>query len=161
MAQPSTIVFGTYSFFDILCTINGPGGSFPLGTGAGVEEGGITIEPSGDKDTMVVGADGGVIHNLHADMSGRVIVRLQLTSPTNAALGLLYATQTVDSSLHGLNTIILTDLARGDNISARGCGFARAPTLTYAREGQMREWTFNAAVIDRLLGTGVINVTPL
>jgi hypothetical protein len=154
------IVYGTYGFGNIMASISGPGGSFPLGAGAGAAEEGITIEPDGDKVTKTVGADGAVMYNLHADMSGRVLIRLQKISPTNALLGAMYAVQITDSGLTGINTILVNDIARGDNISLRGCAFSRPPTLTYGTLGGVMEWAMYAAVIDRLLGSGAVNVTP-
>lgn len=159
--MPQTnVIFGTYGFTNIAASISGPGGSFPLGAGAGSAEEGITIEPDGDKVTKTVGADGAVMYNLHADMSGRVLIRLQKISPTNALLGAMYNLQITDSALNGVNTILVTDIARGDNISLRGCAFSRAPTINYGTTGGILEWSFFAAVIDRLLGSGVVNTTP-
>ena len=43
----------TYSFLDVQATIVGPGGAFSLGSGAGVAEEGISIEPTGEIDTML------------------------------------------------------------------------------------------------------------
>ncbi len=37
----------------------------------------------GPKNTMTIGADGEVMHSLHADKSGTVTVNLLKTSPTN------------------------------------------------------------------------------
>ena len=159
MSQPN-IVYGTYSFINCNATISGPGGSFPLGAGAGSAEEGITIEPDGDKVTKTVGADGAVMYNLHADQSGRILVRLQKISPTNFLLGAMHNIQITDSALTGLNTIVLNDIARGDNIALRGCAFSRWPTISYGTSGGILEWSFFAAVIDRLLGAGSVNVTP-
>jgi hypothetical protein len=153
------IVFGTYGFTNIAASISGPGGSFPIGAGSGSAEEGITIEPDGDKVTKTVGADGAVMYNLHADLSGRILIRLQKISPTNAQLGAMYNLQITDSALTGLNTIIVTDIARGDTISLRGCAFSRPPVITYGTLGGVQEWSLFAAVIDRLLGSGTVNVT--
>ncbi|MBU9403923.1 DUF3277 family protein, partial [Burkholderia multivorans] len=60
----------TYSFQDVTATIVGPGGAFSLGYGSANAEEGITIAQAGDKNTMTVGADGEVMHSLHADKSG-------------------------------------------------------------------------------------------
>jgi hypothetical protein len=158
--MPQTqVVFGTYGFGNVVASISGPGGSFPLGAGAGSAEEGITIEPDGDKVTKTVGADGAVMYNLHADMSGRILIRLQKISPTNALLSAMYNLQITDSALTGINTIIINDIARGDNISLRGCAFSRHPVITYGTLGGVQEWAFFAAVIDRLLGSGAVNVT--
>src|SRR5215472_4321031 len=105
----ANIIFGTYSFNNIVASFAGPSGSFPIGSGSGSAPEGITIEPDGDKVTKVVGADGAVMYNLHADQSGRIIVRLQKISPTNALLGAAYQSQITDSALTGVNTVVVND----------------------------------------------------
>lgn len=143
----------TYSFLAVQATIAGPGGNFNLGNGAGAAEEGITIEPAGDKSTMTIGADGAGMHSLHADKSGTVTVRLLKTSPQNAKLQAMYDLQTADSRLHGQNVIAITNTGSNDNIGCRGVAFKKAPTIAYAKDGAMMEWTFDAIAIDRLLGT--------
>lgn len=91
----------TYSFLDTQASIVGPGGSFSIGSGDGIAEEGITIEPAGDKNTMQVGADGTGMHNLHADKSGTITVRLLKTSPKNAMLMAMYNLQQTSAALWG------------------------------------------------------------
>lgn len=142
----------TYSFLSIVAGLVGPGGIVNLGQGAGASEEGITVDPSGDIDSMTIGSDGGGMHTLHADKSGRVMVRILKTSPTNAQLSAMYAFQTSSASQHGQNTITIVDSTRGDVITCRQCAFAKAPTIVYAKEGPALEWSFNAVQIDRTLG---------
>ena len=143
----------TYSFLNVNATIVGPGGAFNIGQGAGIAEEGITIEANGDKGTMTIGADGTGMHSLHADKSGTLTVRLLKTSPQNAKLQAMYDLQTADSRLYGQNVVTITDTGSNDNHGARGVGFKKKPTVVYAKEGQMMEWTFNAIAIDSILGT--------
>lgn len=144
----------TYSFLNVQCAIVGPGGAFNLGTGAGVSDEGITIAMVGEKDTMVVGADGSVMHTLNADKSGTLTVRLLKTSPTNAQLSIMYALQTVSSAMHGQNTVTIRDSARGDVTTCRLTAFRKQPTLSYTKAGAVQEWEFNVGIIDQLLGVG-------
>ena len=153
-------IYGTYSFINVTCSLMGPNANYPLGAGAGSAEEGITIEPTGDQATMTIGADGSGMYSLHADRSGRFLIRLLKISPTNALLMATFEADRSSSAFFGQNTIVVNDTARGDNISGRGVAIMRAPTIVYGREGAMQEWTLGAIVIDRLLGTGVINVTP-
>jgi hypothetical protein len=153
MALPSVGV--TYSFLDVVASINGPNGAFPIGSGSGVAEEGITIAFAEDQDTMSIGADGSGFHNLHAGQSGTVTVRYLMTSPTNSLLQSMYDLDRATPSTHGQNTIQITWLAGGDVTLARGCGFAKFPDLVYAKDGQMREWKFNAIFIAPLLGAGL------
>lgn len=143
----------TYSFLNVQAGIEGPGGAIDLSAGAGVAEEGITIEMNGDKDTMTIGADGTGMHSLHADKSGTVTMRFLKTSPTNAKLMAMYDLQTADSRLHGQNVITVVDSGSNDNTGCRGVAFKKKPTITYAKEGQFMEWSFNVVYIDTVLGT--------
>jgi hypothetical protein len=144
----------TFSFLNVHCSITGPGGSFQLGSGAGSAEEGITAEYAEEKNAMTIGADGSVMHSLHAGKSGKITVRLLKTSPVNAQLSQMYAAQTVSSALHGLNVITVNDSARGDLIAGRQCAFAKHPTVTYSKDGAMNEWEFHVGMLDMLLGSG-------
>jgi len=139
---------------DVAATIVGPGGSFSLGYGSGNAEEGITVEMVEDKNTMTIGADGSVMHSLHAGNGGTVTVRFLKTAPTNAQLSAMYDFQRVSSALWGNNTIVISDPARGDQTSCRNVAFKRQPTVTYAKDGGVQEWAFDCGQIDVLLGDG-------
>ena len=142
----------TYSFTDVQASLAGPTGSVQLGYGQGVSDEGITIDMAGDKNTMMIGADGEGMHSLHADKSGTITVRLLQTSPTNAKLQAMYDAQTLSSTLHGQNVIVIRNTASGDTHTARYCAFKRKPSISYAKDGKMIEWAFDALKIDSVLG---------
>jgi len=142
-----------YSFTDVMATLTGPGGIVMLGNGAGTAEEGITIEQIEDKETLTIGADGTPMHSLHAGRHGTVTVRVLKTSPTNAILQAMYDFQQLSSAFWGQNVLVVTHIASGDMASARSVAFRRAPTLTYAKDGGINEWGFNAGLVDRVLGT--------
>lgn len=141
-----------YSFMNFQCAINGPGGSINLGNGSGAAEEGITFSPTGNINTMTMGADGSGQHSLHADRSGKVTIRLLKASPTNKQLSAMYAAQTSSGSSHGQNTISGTDTLRGDSITCSQVAFSKAPDLTYGKEAGFVEWEFEAISIERTLG---------
>lgn len=143
----------TYSFQDVQATLAGPTGFIDLGYGAGVAEEGITVEMAGDKNTMMIGADGEGMHSLHADKSGTVTVRLLKTSPKNAQLMAMYDAQTLSSALHGNNVIVIRNPVSGDVTTCRSCAFKKKPPLNYKKDGDIVEWTFDSIKIDSLLGT--------
>jgi len=138
----------TYSFLDVQASIVGPGGSFSIGSGAGAAEEGITVEMVDDKNTMTIGADGTPMHSLHAGKAATVTVRLLKTSPVNSNLSSMYALQTSAGSLHGANVLVIKNPVTGDQITARAAAFKKFPTQTYAKDGGMVEWTFDAGVVD-------------
>jgi hypothetical protein len=144
----------SYSFLDAAAAITGPGGAFSIGPGAGNAEEGITVTMTENKNTMTIGADGSVMHSLHAGKSGTITVRLLKTSPTNKRLSDMYAVQTVSAALHGKNTIVVNDLARGDVITCSQVAFEKFSDITFAKEGGMNTWTFQAGVIDFDLASG-------
>lgn len=146
--------FTAYSFKDVQCSIVGPGGAFSLGSDAGVAEGGITIEMSSDKDTMLIGADGTSMHSLAAGQGGTVTIRLLKVSSVNFQLSALYDLQSSSSALWGLNTIVVSDISRGDVTTCLQCAFRRQPSNTYAKDGNIIEWAFNAGHVYELLGSG-------
>lgn len=143
---------GTYSFIDVNAAIAGPGGAFSLGYGSGVSEEGITITMAEDKDTMTVGADGEVMHSLHAAKHGTVTVKLLKTSPVNNKLMALYDLQSLSSSTWGNNVITVTNSVSGDAIACRSVAFKKIPDLNYQKDGGTNEWAFNAGKIDAVLG---------
>ena len=143
----------TYSFMDVQASLVGPTGSCSLGYGAATAEEGISIDMAGDKNSMMIGADGEGMHSLHADKSGTVTVRLLKTSPTNAILQAMYDAQTLSSALHGKNIITVTHSQSGDITVARSCAFKRKPSLSYKKDGDVMEWSWDAIKIDTILGT--------
>ena len=144
----------TYSFQDVVAAIAGVGGSINLAAGAGVAEEGITIESMEDKSVMTIGADGAGMHSLVANEASTVTIRLLKTSPVNKQLQEMYNQQTKSSANHGKNTITVRDAVRGDNITLTEVAFKKRPTVTYAKEGGMMEWTFDAVKTTAVLGSG-------
>lgn len=144
----------TYSFLDVNATLRAPNGVVSLGAGAGSAEEGITTAMAEDKNTQTTGADGKVMNSLHAANKGTITVRLLKTSPANAQLARMYAEQRQSSANWGQNTIVVSDTARGDFITAAECAFKKFPDIVYSKDGNMNEWTFDAGDIDQVLGGG-------
>jgi hypothetical protein len=149
----------TYSFVDVSATIVGPGGSFALGYGSCTAEEGISIAMLENKSTMTIGSDGCVMHSLHAGNGGTVTIRFLKTSGTNQLLQQMYDLQRVSSALWGQNTIVISDPARGDQISCSQCAFQKFPNVTFAKEGGTMEWIFDAGRIDMIFGDGTMGAT--
>jgi hypothetical protein len=152
------MIVGVYSFLDVIATITGPGGTFPIGSGSANAEEGISIEFIEDKDRMLIGADGSAMHSLNASKAGKVLVRLLKTSPVNEQLEQMYNFQTASSLTHGHNTIVVTNSITGDIYTCAGCAFTKFPRNDYAKEAGMLEWDFNVSEIDVVLGTSVFSV---
>lgn len=143
----------TYSFLDVACTLASDDGVIDVGYGAGVAEEGITFAMAGDKNTMIIGADGEGMHSLHADKSGQVTIRLLKTSPANAKLMNLYVLQQSSPRKWGKNTITMTNSGANDKASATKCAFKKAPDIANAKDGALLEWVFDSIKVDTKLGT--------
>ena len=143
-----------YSLKDVEASIEGPGGSFQIGSGIGLAEEGINIEPSGEVNIMTPGGDGEVMHSLKADRSGTLTLTVLRTSQTNARLMNLFNYQTSSSRYHGQNTVMVRNPVSGDVTTCTEVAFATKPGLPYAVEGGKLVWTFHAGKIDTILGTG-------
>jgi hypothetical protein len=143
----------TYSFLDFSASIVGPGGAFDLGYGSGNAEEGVTVAMLEAKNTMTIGADGSVMHSLHAGKGGTVTVNLLKTSPTNAKLSAMYNAQSLSSATWGNNVLGMRNSASNDVCVARSVAFQKVPDWQNAKDGSMVAWVFDAGMIDQLLGT--------
>ncbi|MDA4663255.1 DUF3277 family protein [Enterobacter hormaechei] len=142
----------TYSFLDVTASLTGPTGVIDLGQGSANSEEGITQTMGGNKNTMTIGADGEVMHSLHADKSGTITVTLLKTSPVNKKLSLAYNAQSQSSATWGNNVIVIRNTASGDIFTARSCAFQKQPDFNNAKEGGTVAWVFDCGKIDQLLG---------
>jgi predicted SPOUT superfamily RNA methylase MTH1 len=138
-----------------MASITGPSGTVSLGAGSAASDGGISIVMVEDKSTMTIGADGAVMHSLHAGKGSTVTVRLLKTSPTNQLLSQMYALDTSGSNVYGFNTISVRDLQLNDVVVCQQCAFAKFADVTYSKEGGEMVWTFHAGITDFILGSGI------
>lgn len=141
-----------YSFIDISASLTGTTGSIDLGYGSANSEEGITVAMTEAKNTMTVGADGAVMHSLHAGKSGTITVTLLKTSPVNKKLSLIYNAQTQSSATWGNNVIVIRNKASGDITTARSCAFQKQPDHANAKVGNTVSWAFDCGKIDQVLG---------
>lgn len=148
----------TYSFLDVVATIVGPGGGFPIGSSAGVADEGITIEYEEDKNMMVVGADGAIMHSLRANKKATCRLRLLKTSPTNALLSTLYNFQSTSSANWGTNVIVVSDVSRGDIWSCFSVAFKKHAQGVWPKDAPMIEWIFDVGRLEPLFGVGIPDV---
>jgi structural protein KPP10_ORF10 len=150
----------TYSFENVQATIAGPGGTFSIGSGAGVHDEGISVERLEEKTLLTIGADGTPMHSLRSSKGARVTVRLLKTSPVNAQLSALYNfQQTGGGAAWGQNTLLVSDVQRGDLCSGSSVAFAREPNITWSKDGApMNEWIFLAGIWNNILGVGIPDV---
>lgn len=143
----------TYSFLNVTASLTGPTGSIDLGYGSANSEEGITVAMAEAKNTMVIGADGEVMHSLHAGKSGTITVTLLKTSPVNAKLSLMYNAQTQSSATWGNNVFVMRNSASGDITTARSVAFQKQPDHANAKTGNTVSWVFDCGKIDQVLGT--------
>ncbi|GAB2938266.1 phage structural protein [Hafnia psychrotolerans] len=142
----------TYSFMDVSASMTGPTGIIDLGYGAANAEEGISVAMSEAKNTMTVGADGEIMHSLHAGKAGTVTVTLLKTSPVNKKLSLAYNAQSQSSALWGNNVFVVRNSASGDLATIRSSAFQKHPDFANAKEGGTVAWVFDGGKVDELLG---------
>jgi len=144
-----------YSFADVGASISGPSGNINLGMGAGIGEEGITFERTEDRNTMVAGADGTIMHSLHVANSGSIRIRVLKTSPTNGMLLNMFKSQRGSGATWGRNTVSLRDFVRGDKVVATEVAFTGEPTLAFGKQGAIHEWLLHAGHLDPTLDAGI------
>lgn len=142
----------TYSFLDFSASMSGPTGDVDLGYGSANAEEGITVAMTEAKNTMTVGADGEVMHSLHAGKSGAVTITLLKTSPVNKKLSLHYNAQSQSSSLWGNNVFVLRNHSSGDLVTIRSAAFQKQPDFANAKDGGTVAWVFDGGKVDEVLG---------
>lgn len=142
----------TYSFMDVTASFTGPTGVIDLGYGSANSEEGVTVTMTENKNTMTIGADGEVMHSLHAGKSGSVTVTLLKTSPVNKKLSLAYNAQSQSSATWGNNVIVIRNTASGDITTARSVAFQKQPDHNNAKDGGTVAWVFDCGKIDQVLG---------
>ncbi|MDU7837683.1 MAG: DUF3277 family protein [Pantoea sp.] len=142
----------TYSFIDVSASLIGPTGVIDLGYGSANSDEGITVTMTEAKNTMTTGADGEVMHSLHAGKSGTITVNLLKTSPQNKKLSLMYNAQSLSSSLWGNNVIVMRNKASGDIVTARAVAFQRQPDWNNPKVAGTVAWVFDCGKIDEMLG---------
>jgi hypothetical protein len=142
----------TYSFVNVVAALVGPGApGIPIGSDAGSADEGITVEYEEDKNQMTGGSDGSVMHVLRAGNRGHITIRLLLTSPVNGLLMLAYNFQKQSSNLWGVNTLTISDIARGDLVNAQQVAFKKGAGTTYSKDGQLREWPFDVGQLEQIM----------
>jgi hypothetical protein len=137
---------------DIVISLTGPGAVLDLGFGSGVSEEGVSIDVDEDKNTMTKGADGEVMHSLHAGTAAILTLRYLQTSPANQALNLVYNAQRQSAALWGKNIILVRHTASGDLHTARQCAFQKKANVGYKKVGGFYEWPFHVGKLDSELG---------
>jgi hypothetical protein len=95
------------------------------------------------------------MHSLYANKSAKLTIRILKTSPLNAQLAAALAFQRLSAANYGQNTLSLVNSVSGDAVTLSQAAFARWPDLTYAKDGGVNEWVFNAIEANQGLGAGV------
>lgn len=143
----------TYSFLDSAGAISGPGGSISIGSNSGSSDEGMTIDNIEEKNVMVIGAGGEVMHSLRAGNGAKMTIHLLKTSPTNALLSNMYNLQKASSLTWGKNTITWSDVIRGDVEILTEAAFSKPPANGYSKDGATMTWEFMGNR-DMTLGNG-------
>lgn len=147
---------GVYTFLDVQCSINGYGGQFDIKS-SGVSDEAIRISMVRDKNTMVLGANGDVMHSMNAARAAVITISLLKTGMGNAMMSQMYSTQEESGSTWANNAMVITNPVTGDTITATGGAFKKHADIGYATEGGLNTWAFDFAYVVQVLGNGLQN----
>lgn len=142
----------TYSFKDVVATLNAPGGTISLGEGANVSEEGIRCSQVEEKTFTQVGADGSVAYSLNQAELFRITVSLLKTSPTNQLLSGMYAFQKQSSLFWGQGTLVVANIVTGDQYNCAQVAFVKFPENDFAKQARVIPWEFYAGQVEVVLG---------
>lgn len=147
----------TYAFASFQGAISGVGGSFNIGFGAGISDGGISTTMAEDKNNATTGADGTVMHALRAGNLGRITIRCLKTSTLNARLSYMYNLQKQTPAAWGQNVVSGADVIRGDNFVLAQAAFVKFPDNTWDKDGKDIEWELTGN-LEEQIGAGTPDV---
>lgn len=141
-----------YSFADVTLAVAGPNNLNAYITGEAEE--GFSIEFEGQKNTMMVGAGGDVMHSLRVAQPGRLLIRVLKTSSSNKILSDAWIYQVGSAATHGKMTWTVTDAANADLWVLTGVAFNNHTNGAWATVGNAQEWTLDCGRITPKLGAG-------
>lgn len=98
----------------------------------------ITIEPAGDGNSYVVGADGEVLISVDPSSVFTVKVALLQRSKTNAYLNTMY--ENLKSGQDGLFSVNIKDLIGKDKFTGSKAFVTKPASKGYGKAGTNREW---------------------
>ena len=142
-------VYSTYSFADVIATLNFAG-IVPLTlTGEGV--GSIHVTMATEKTAHDVAADGSVMISKVPGNNGSIAIEIQQSSEAHKLLLLWFNyLMSTDSSQWAANTIYLANHVIGETIYAEFVSPQKLPDKPYQAQGQKVTWTFMSGNITQL-----------
>lgn len=98
----------------------------------------ITIEPAGDGNSYVVGADGEVLISVDPSCAYTVKIALLQRSRTNAYLNTMY--EKLKAGQDGLFSVNIKDLIGNDKFTGSKAFVTKPASKGYGKAGTNREW---------------------
>lgn len=112
----------------------------------------LTITKESDSFGDMVGVRGDVMRYKTNDYRATIEIRLQQTSPVNAALSAIYQADREAPGGAGVGGFLVSDL-NGTSVYASGnCWIQRSPDPTYSNEPRERVWTLRCDVLRDFTG---------
>lgn len=140
----------TYSFQDVICTINLPGSPPISVNGLGIGE--ITLAPINDNTAHDLAADGSImVTKVQAD-NGNITISAQQTSALNTFLiNAFKFLKLAPTNLWAQGTItIASPSGLGQRVQCTGVSFTKRSDKNYQQQGQKWSWQLMAASIQDL-----------
>jgi len=121
----------------------------------------VSVERTSETFVKSTGSDGITTRIKQNDKSGSITFTLQQSSPSN---GVLSSIMVLDESTgDGVVPVMVKDNLGYTVIVSAMAWIRKPPTVAYAKENQTREWVFDCANLDIVVGgaAGFVTVPPI
>lgn len=136
----------TYSFEDVICTLNHPSVGSKSTKGAGL--GSITTSMANDRTAHDVAADGSVMITKKISRNGTISIDMQQTSQLHKWLLKTYNyVDNAATSEWARMTITINSNELDESVTCTNVAFQKIPDKPYQAEGQHVTWILMAAKI--------------
>lgn len=136
----------TYSFEDVICTLNHSGTGSKSTKGAGL--GSVTVAMSNDRTVHDVASDGSVMITKKISKNGTIAFEMQQTSQVHKWLLKTYNyVDTAATSEWAGMTVTITSKDLDEKTTCTNVAFQKMADKPYQAEGQHVTWTLMAAKI--------------
>lgn len=110
----------------------------------------VTVEPTTDNFTSVVGTDGEVSRSKTRDRRGMVTIKLMQTSSANARLSALAKLDKETPNGAGIGALYINDRQGGSLYEAAEAWIAGEPSVSFDRGATAREWKIECSELRRV-----------
>jgi hypothetical protein len=112
----------------------------------------VSIEYDEDAFTKTIGIDGESCRAKAHNKGAKVTITLMQSSASNDYLSALFNADNLSTSGDGILPLAIKDFTGNTSLIAETAWIMKLPTTTFAREVEMREWTFDTDSLEGIIG---------